>query len=83
MLPALQFYFRTVLNGEPLKENQHFFRARRVRFASAATVHYQIDGDPGGTLPVEIETLPNRLTLIVPPVGGPISVPTSRFVPNR
>ncbi len=28
-------------------------------------VPYQIDGDPGGFLPVDIEVLPNRLTLIV------------------
>jgi diacylglycerol kinase family enzyme len=25
-----------------------------------------LDGDPGGYLPVEIEVVPNRLTLVVP-----------------
>ena len=29
-------------------------------------VAYQLDGDPGGMLPVEIEVLPGRVTLIVP-----------------
>ncbi|MGL4942400.1 MAG: diacylglycerol/lipid kinase family protein [Thermoguttaceae bacterium] len=29
-------------------------------------VPYQLDGDPGGVLPVEIETLPKRITLLVP-----------------
>jgi diacylglycerol kinase family enzyme len=31
-------------------------------------VPFQIDGDPGGVLPLEIEVLPSRLTLLVPPV---------------
>jgi diacylglycerol kinase (ATP) len=41
-------------------------RGRRVRIASEARVPYQLDGDPGGWLPLEIETLPGRLTLVVP-----------------
>jgi diacylglycerol kinase (ATP) len=41
-------------------------RAGRFRVASDAKVPYQLDGDPGGFLPVEIEVLPKRLTLIVP-----------------
>ena len=40
--------------------------ARRVRIESHETVPYQLDGDPGGTLPLEIEVLPGRLTMIVP-----------------
>ncbi|MBR5243178.1 MAG: hypothetical protein IKW13_02980, partial [Thermoguttaceae bacterium] len=32
----------------------------------AATIPYQIDGDPGGVLPVEIETVPNRFTAVAP-----------------
>jgi diacylglycerol kinase (ATP) len=38
----------------------------RLRVTSDAQVPYQLDGDPGGFLPVEIEVLPGRLTLIVP-----------------
>ena len=30
------------------------------------TVPYQIDGDPGGNLPVEIETIPSRFTVLAP-----------------
>jgi diacylglycerol kinase family enzyme len=41
-------------------------RAGRLRVTSDAQVPYQLDGDPGGFLPVEIEVLPKRLTLIVP-----------------
>ncbi len=41
-------------------------RARRVRIESDEPVAYEIDGDPGGHLPVEIEILPGRLTLLAP-----------------
>ena len=43
-------------------------RANRMTITahSTARVPYQLDGDPGGTLPVEVEAVPRRLTLIVP-----------------
>jgi len=41
-------------------------RTRRVRIEADEEVPYQLDGDPGGVLPVDIEILPGRLTLIVP-----------------
>ena len=41
-------------------------RVGRLRVTSNSKVPYQLDGDPGGFLPVEIEVLPKRLTLVVP-----------------
>ena len=41
-------------------------RVGRLRVTSKSKVPYQLDGDPGGFLPVEIEVLPKRLTLVVP-----------------
>ncbi|MBN2476502.1 MAG: protein BmrU [Pirellulales bacterium] len=41
-------------------------RVRRLRIESEAGVPYQLDGDPGGLLPVDVEVVPNRLTLVVP-----------------
>jgi len=41
-------------------------RARKIRIESDSRVPYQVDGDPGGYLPVDIEVLPGRLTLLVP-----------------
>jgi diacylglycerol kinase family enzyme len=35
-----------------------------VRIASDRSVPYQLDGDPGGQLPLEIEVLPSRLTIL-------------------
>jgi diacylglycerol kinase (ATP) len=39
---------------------------RRLRITSDVPVPYQIDGDPGGQLPLDVEVLPGRLTLVVP-----------------
>ncbi len=41
-------------------------RVKRVRIVSDVPVPYQLDGDPGGWLPLDIEVLPNRLTMLVP-----------------
>ncbi len=41
-------------------------QAKHIRIESAGAVPYEIDGDPGGFLPVDIEVVPNRLTLVVP-----------------
>jgi diacylglycerol kinase (ATP) len=39
------------------------YRATRLRIEADTPVRYQLDGDPGGLLPVEVRTLPGRLTL--------------------
>lgn len=41
-------------------------RQRRLRITSDGDVPYQIDGDPGGRLPLEVEVLPSRLTIVMP-----------------
>ncbi len=41
-------------------------RVRRLTISADAEVPFQLDGDPGGVLPLEIETVPQRLTLVVP-----------------
>jgi len=38
----------------------------RYRITSDEPVPFQLDGDPGGALPLEIEIVPNRFTLLVP-----------------
>ncbi len=41
-------------------------RVRRVQITAATDVPYQLDGDPGGRLPLCLESLPGYLTLVVP-----------------
>ncbi len=38
----------------------------RVRIESDEPVPYQLDGDPGGFLPLDIEVLPERVTMVAP-----------------
>ncbi len=41
-------------------------RVRRLRITSDGEVPYQLDGDPGGVLPLDVRILPGRLRLVVP-----------------
>lgn len=45
-------------------------RVTHVRIEADEPVPYQLDGDPGGVLPVEIEVLPRHLTFVVPVEWG-------------
>jgi diacylglycerol kinase family enzyme len=42
-------------------------RGRQFRITSEKPVEYELDGDPGGMLPLDVEIVPNRLTVVVPP----------------
>jgi diacylglycerol kinase family enzyme len=46
-------------------------RATRVVIESDGPVPYQLDGDPGGMLPLVIDVVPRRLTVIAPPQHSP------------
>ena len=41
-------------------------RTARLRVESDRPVPYQLDGDPGGWLPLDVEVVPERLCLVVP-----------------
>jgi len=41
-------------------------QSTKYRMTSTEEVPYQLDGDPGGTLPLEAEAIPNRFTFVVP-----------------
>jgi diacylglycerol kinase family enzyme len=45
-------------------------RTDRIRVESDQPVPWQVDGDPGGFLPLEIDLLPKRVTLLVPAPSG-------------
>ena len=47
----------------------HVCRTRRFRIepTTSANLAYQLDGDYGGTLPVDVEVLPGQLRLMVSP----------------
>ncbi len=43
------------------------FRARRLKIEADVPVPYNLDGDHCGFLPLDVEIVPDRLTLLVPP----------------
>ncbi len=42
-------------------------QTRRLRVEAAGNAPYQLDGDPGGELPVEFSVLPGRIRLLIDP----------------
>ncbi|MGL6194897.1 MAG: diacylglycerol/lipid kinase family protein [Thermoguttaceae bacterium] len=48
-----------------LKKGKKFVISAVDDSSDSAPIPYQLDGDPGGVLPVEIETVPNRVTFLV------------------
>jgi diacylglycerol kinase (ATP) len=59
-------YLGGILLGQ--HESMHDFtrvRTRRLRIESEGKVPYQVDGDPGGDLPIDIRVLQSRLRLVV------------------
>jgi diacylglycerol kinase (ATP) len=49
----------------------HIEQATRITITAAEPVPYQIDGDPGGELPLEIRVLPGRLRFVTDPSPTP------------
>ncbi len=65
------WHFLRYVSAVYLRQHRHMRdwitrRVKRVRIVSDVPVHYQLDGDPGGLLPLNIEVLPNRLSMLVP-----------------
>jgi len=56
----------------------HFRQFDKIRIEADQRVPYQLDGDPGGVLPLEIEVIPKFLRLVVPEKWSPNSVAPSQ-----
>ncbi|MEN6452526.1 MAG: diacylglycerol kinase family protein [Thermoguttaceae bacterium] len=70
------WYLATVLAGQHQRIGRFGnHRVTRLRITADAEVPYQLDGDPGGTLPLDIDVLPGRLTLLLPPNAVTPAVP--------
>ena len=56
----------------------HLSQFKKIRIEADERVPYQLDGDPGGVLPLEIEVIPKFLRLLVPEKWSPDSVAPSQ-----
>jgi diacylglycerol kinase family enzyme len=63
---GLKLLFHTLLRRHHRLPNCQMLRATQLRLESDRPIPYQIDGDPGGWLPVNIEIIPQRMRLVVP-----------------
>jgi diacylglycerol kinase family enzyme len=64
------WYGLMYLSGVLLGQHQEMddfvhVQTRRLRIESTKRVPYQLDGDPGAELPLDIRVIPNRLTMVV------------------
>jgi diacylglycerol kinase (ATP) len=65
----LKFFLQATTGEHLMEEGVVYVKGRSVRIESAASekpVPVQVDGDPAGHTPVEIDLLPVRLPFIVP-----------------
>lgn len=63
---GLRYLAAVVLRRHQRMKDCAVRRIRRMRVTASEPVPYQVDGDPGGMLPLEVEVLPGRLTVVVP-----------------
>ena len=62
------FYLYKLIRGKhQALADTEFRQSATMHFEADVEVPFQVDGDPGGYLPLTVTTLPGRLPLIVPP----------------
>ncbi|NLE39660.1 MAG: diacylglycerol kinase family lipid kinase [Pirellulaceae bacterium] len=64
---GMRYFAALVLRSHRRLADCRFVRTSRLRIEAEGKVPYQLDGDFAGYLPVEVEILPERLTLVIPP----------------
>lgn len=63
---ALRYLGYVALGRHRVLKDFRWSRVARVKIESNEEVPYQLDGDPGGFLPLSIEVVPERWTLVAP-----------------
>ncbi len=63
---GLQYASQVALRRHARSNECYVRRAGSIRIESEGRVPYQLDGDPAGELPLELEVVPGRMTLIAP-----------------
>jgi diacylglycerol kinase family enzyme len=61
---GVRYLAGVLFGGHRTWRDTHVERATWLRFEADEPVPYQLDGDPGGSLPLEIRVLPGRVTII-------------------
>ncbi len=75
LLAGLGYLASVVFGIHPRLSGFKAIRCFKLRIESDEPAYYELDGDPGGSLPVELEVVPRRLRLIVPKNFSPTLPP--------
>lgn len=66
LFSGLYYLFSVVFGRHRKIKSSNFVRFKRVTIEADESVPYEIDGDPGGKLPLTIEAVPGRMRMCVP-----------------
>jgi diacylglycerol kinase family enzyme len=66
LLAGLKYLAAVVRRGHHTMRGFKGWRSPRFRIEADEPVPYELDGDPGGFLPLEIDVVPRRLRVLVP-----------------
>lgn len=66
ILAGLYYFLCCLLRIQSRIGTSRFLQFRSMTIRSEGSVPYQVDGDPGGQLPLTIEVVPDRLRVMVP-----------------
>jgi len=67
---CLRYLLSVAMGRHRKREDCTYVQASRARIETDGEVPFQLDGDPGGRLPLELDVVPRRATLIVPRGSG-------------
>jgi diacylglycerol kinase family enzyme len=79
---GLMYLGGVLLGQQEAMEDYHHCQATELVIEADGPVPYQIDGDPGGELPVTIRVLPGRLTMLVPVPWLARHLPSTEVAPT-
>ncbi len=66
LFSGLGYFFSVLFRQHRRFAKSRQFLASKIAIESDVPVAFQVDGDPGGTTPVEIKVLPQYLSLLIP-----------------
>ena len=64
---GLYYFFNVLFGNHKSISATEFARFKSLTIESDENIPYELDGDPGGYLPLSIRVIPDRMTVMVPP----------------
>jgi diacylglycerol kinase (ATP) len=79
-LPLLKHSFMASIKKHIGSKNTHYYQAKKISVESPQkNVYYELDGDPGNSLPIDISVIPQALNIVISKDAKPAGMRT-RFM---